>query len=129
MVTIKKILVVDDTPIIRRLLCDVLETEGYEIDEAADGEEALEKIKAKDYDLVFCDIHMPRKNGFDTFIEAREIKPSLNFVMTDSLPDQLAEKTNQMGALGCLAKPFELDELRKMIHEVENFKKKSCPIP
>ncbi|MEJ2277442.1 MAG: helix-turn-helix transcriptional regulator [Candidatus Lokiarchaeota archaeon] len=59
----------------------------------------LEKIKDSSYDLVFCDIHMPRKNGFDTFMAAREIDPGLNFIMTDSFPDKLAEKTNQMGAL------------------------------
>jgi DNA-binding NtrC family response regulator len=70
---------------------------------------------------------MPRKNGFDTFIEAREIDPGLNFIMTDSFPDKLAEKTNQMGALCCLAKPFELNELRKTIKQAEEIKKSKCP--
>ncbi|NIP42537.1 MAG: response regulator [candidate division Zixibacteria bacterium] len=125
---IKKILVVDDTPVIRRLLCDVLESEGYEIEEAIDGVEALEKIRASKFDLVFCDIHMPRKNGFDTYIAAREIDPNLDFIMTDSFPDKLAEKTNEMGALCCLAKPFELDELRKTLKQAEQLKKSKCPI-
>ncbi|HDS00781.1 MAG TPA: response regulator [candidate division Zixibacteria bacterium] len=124
---IKKILVVDDTPVIRRLLCDVLESEGYEIEEAIDGVEALEKIRASKFDLVFCDIHMPRKNGFDTYIAAREIDPSLDFIMTDSFPDKLAEKTNEMGAICCLAKPFELDELRKTLKQAEQLKKSKCP--
>jgi two-component system response regulator (stage 0 sporulation protein F) len=124
---IKKILVVDDTPVIRRLLCEVLISEGYETEEAVDGMEAIEKIKSSKYDLVFCDIHMPRKNGFDTFMAAREIDPDLNFIMTDSFPDKLAEKTNKMGALCCLAKPFELEELRKTIQMAENIKKSKCP--
>lgn len=121
--TIKKILVVDDTPVIRRLLCEVLISEGFETEEAVDGMEAIEKIKNQKYDLVFCDIHMPRKNGFDTFMAAREIDPNLSFIMTDSFPDKLAEKTNKMGALCCLAKPFELEELRKTIQMAENIKK------
>ncbi|MBD3381512.1 MAG: response regulator [candidate division Zixibacteria bacterium] len=120
---IKKVLVVDDTPIIRRFLCDVLESEGYEFDEANDGVEAIDKIRSDSYDLVICDIHMPRKNGFDTFIEAREIDPDICFVMTDSLPDKLAEKTNQMGALCCLAKPFELTELKKTLKQAEKLVK------
>ncbi len=120
--TIKKILVVDDTPVIRRLLCEVLVSEGYETEEAVDGMEAIEKIRLSKYDLVFCDIHMPRKNGFDTFMAAREIDPTLSFIMTDSFPDKLAEKTNKMGALCCLAKPFELEELRKTIQLAENIK-------
>jgi two-component system, response regulator, stage 0 sporulation protein F len=127
MAIIKKILVVDDTPVIRRLLCDVLKSEGYEPDEAVDGEEAIEKIKVSQYDLVFCDIHMPRKNGFDTFMAAREIDPNLDFIMTDSFPDKLAEKTNEMGALGCLSKPFELDELRKSLKQIESMKQAKCP--
>jgi len=125
--TIKKILVIDDTPVIRRLLCEVLRSEGFETDEAIDGVEALQKIKSSKYDLAFCDIHMPRKNGFDTFMDARKIDPNLNFIMTDSFPDKLAEKTNQMGALCCLAKPFELEELRKTIKMAENIKKSKCP--
>jgi len=124
---IKKILVVDDTPVIRRLLCEVLISEGYETEEAVDGMEAIEKIKSSRYDLVFCDIHMPRKNGFDTFMAAREIDPNLSFIMTDSFPDKLADKTNKMGALCCLAKPFELEELRKTIKLAENIKKSKCP--
>jgi two-component system nitrogen regulation response regulator NtrX len=127
MAGIKKILVVDDTPVIRRLLCEVLQSEGYEIEEAVDGEDALEKIRTSQFDLVFCDIHMPRKNGFDTFMAAREIDPGLHFIMTDSFPDKLAEKTNQMGALCCLAKPFELDELRKTLKQAEELKKSKCP--
>ncbi len=127
MAIINKILVVDDTPVIRRLLCEVLESEGYEIDEAVDGVHAIEKIREKKYDLVFCDIHMPRKNGFDTFMAAREIDPGLSFIMTDSFPDKLAEKTNQMGALCCLAKPFELEELRRTLKQAEDIKKSKCP--
>lgn len=127
MAGINKILVVDDTPVIRRLLCEVLQSEGYDIEEAVDGVDALEKIRESKYDLVFCDIHMPRKNGFDTFMAAREIDPGLNFIMTDSLPDKLAEKTNQMGALCCLAKPFELEELRKTIKQAEEIKNSKCP--
>ena len=128
-VRVKEILIVDDTEVIRNLLKDLLETEGYIVSCAADGVEALEMIKEKEYDLVFCDIHMPRKNGFDTFKESRDIAPGLPFIMTDSLPDQLAESAQEAGAVTCITKPFDIDDIRDCVSRAEQRKVKGDDVP
>jgi CheY-like chemotaxis protein len=117
---IKRILVVDDTPVIRSLLEELLVSEGYEVVCAPDGLEALEIIGNDRVDLVFCDIHMPRKNGFDTLKESKSIDPDLLFVMTDSLPDELAEAAQQHGAISCVSKPFEIEEIRETMRRAES---------
>lgn len=121
---VRQILIVDDTEVIRKLLKDLLESEGYSVSCASDGIEALEMIRKQQFDLVFCDIHMPRKNGFDTFKESRDIAPGLPFVMTDSLPDQLAESAQKAGAVTCITKPFDIDDIRDCVSRAEKCKVK-----
>lgn len=101
----RKILVVDDSEIIRSLLAEYLTDLGYEVDLATDGADGIQKALAGDYHVVFCDIHMPRKNGYEVYKEVVHHKPELRFIMTDSLPDQLAEMAQQAGACCCLQKP------------------------
>lgn len=75
----KRVLVVDDEPHLIKSLMFVLSKEGYEIDSATNGEEALEKIRQSKPNLVFLDVMMPKKNGYDV---CREVKadPSLRDV-------------------------------------------------
>ncbi len=116
---VRTILIVDDTEVIRDLLTELLESEGYEVVCANDGIEALDVIESKQIDLVFCDIHMPRRNGLDTLKKSQEIKPELLFVMTDSLPDEMAEAAQTFGAITCISKPFDIDEVRKSVRQAE----------
>ncbi len=116
---VKTILIVDDTAVIRNLLTELLESDGYDIVCANDGVEALDVIKSKQVDLVFCDIHMPRRNGLDTLKKSREIRPDLLFVMTDSLPDEMAKAAQSIGAITCISKPFDLDEIRSSVRQAE----------
>ena len=60
-----KILVIDDERAIRRALREILEFEEFEVDEAENGKEGLEKAKAVDYDIIFCDIKMPELDGME----------------------------------------------------------------
>jgi len=114
----KKILVIDDTPVIRDFLLEVLTDEGFDVDIANNGLIGCEMALANDYLMVFCDIHMPIMNGFQTVQKIRETKPDLPIVVTDSYPSKLAEQASKAGAIKCLAKPFSLDELRLTINEV-----------
>ena len=107
-----RILIIDDSEVIRNLLNDILCDCGLEVDEACDGQEGLDKILSDDYDAVFCDIHMPCLNGYQVYREAIVHKPNLPFIMTDSLPDELAEMALKAGAHYCLTKPFDLDQIR-----------------
>lgn len=113
-----RILVIDDSEVIRNLLEEYLTDSGYEVDLACDGQEGIEKALAGDYQVVFCDIHMPRRNGYQVFTEVSSKRPEMFFVMTDSLPDQLAEMAENAGAQCCLTKPFDLDQLRRTLESL-----------
>ena len=122
-----KILIIDDTDIIRNLLYDYLSENGYDVDIALDGQEGIQKALSNDYQIIFCDVHMPKKNGYQVFKAVNEKKPEATFIMTDSLPDNLAEQTLQAGAYTILTKPFDLEEVRQTITSILNYE--SAPRP
>jgi two-component system response regulator (stage 0 sporulation protein F) len=121
---VKNILIVDDTDVIRRLLSELLIGEGYQVFTACDGEEAISVIQSESIDLVFCDVHMPRLNGLETLKRSRKLNPDLLFVMTDSLPDELSEAARKIGAIDCIAKPFDIEEVRSIVVRAEGFYEK-----
>ena len=123
---IDRILVVDDTEIIRDLLAEVLIEDGYQVDKACDGIDAVEMVQRQKYDLVFCDVHMPRQNGLITARKMLELVPDIKVVMTDSYPDKLADRAQRDGALGCICKPFDLAELRALLTQVAASKQNSA---
>jgi len=116
---INKILVVDDTQIIRDLLVEVLRADGYDVDMARDGVEAVDMVRDGDYDLVFCDVHMPRQNGLETARQIMELSETAKLIMTDSYPDKLAKQAKREGAFGYICKPFDLGELRLLLQRIE----------
>lgn len=71
----KKILVVEDDLFLRELYTDILNAEDYKVDSAADGEEALQKIKLGGYDLVLLDIILPKMNGLDVMRKVKNEPP------------------------------------------------------
>ncbi len=109
------ILVVDDSEVIRNLLEEYLTDAGFSVDLAVDGQEGIDMALVGNYQVVFCDIHMPRKNGYQVYREVSSKKPELAFIMTDSLPDQLAEMAQSAGAHCCLTKPFDLDQIKRTL--------------
>lgn len=113
-----KILIVDDSEIIRNLLLEYFEEKGYYADYAEDGLEGLEKALNGDFHIIFCDIHMPKRNGYVVLKEVLAQKPYTRFVMTDSLPDELADLAQEEGAHCILTKPFDLDEVDAIIDEI-----------
>jgi len=113
-----RILVIDDSDVIRRLLGEYLSELGYQVDFAVDGQDGIDKALAEDYQLVFSDIHMPKKNGYEVYTAVSAEKPDLPFIMTDSLPDQLAEMAKNSGANCCLRKPFDLAEVREKVEDL-----------
>jgi len=75
------ILIVDDERAIRNVLKDILGNEGYKVEEATDGEDALKKFSATTYDLVLCDIKMPKLDGIEFLQKATEINPDVPVIM------------------------------------------------
>ncbi len=118
-----KILVVDDTQVIRDFLQEVLTDSGYSVDLASDGKTGCQMALDNDYDIIFCDVHMPVMNGLDLVKKIRQTKPDAAIVMTDSLPGKIAEEATAAGAICCLAKPFALDDLRDVVERLGGAKK------
>ena len=113
-----KILVIDDSAVMRDMMSDFLSDAGHEVDSCADGEEGIRLALENDYDVCICDLHMPRVNGYDVQKAVSAQRPETKLIFTDSLPDQLSEKVRQAGATHCLKKPFELDQLRTILESI-----------
>lgn len=115
------ILVIDDSPIIREMLVEILSDEGYTVDTAEDGNEGTARALEKDYTAIICDVHMPHKNGMETVRAIIEVKPDAKIIMTDSFPDKLAQSARREGALCCLQKPFDVTELRSLVNQIRSY--------
>ena len=114
------ILIIDDSEIIRNLLEEYLTDLGHKVEFAVNGQEGIDKALSGEYHIIFCDIHMPRKNGYIVFKEVTKSNPDQIFIMTDSLPDSLAEKAHSEGAWCILTKPFDLNELNEILQGIIN---------
>lgn len=109
-----KILIIEDEAAIRRVLVKILseENDSYQVDEAEDGVAGLEKIKNNDYDLVLCDIKMPKMDGVEVLEEAKKIKPEIPMVMISGHGDmETAIHTMRLGAFDYISKPPDLNRL------------------
>lgn len=69
-----KLLIVDDEELIRNVIKEYAKLENYEVDEAEDGDEAIEKALSKDYDVIVMDIMMPKRDGFSAIREIKKLK-------------------------------------------------------
>jgi len=113
-VFMKKILIIEDEAAIRRVLKRILEQmdKTYQVEEAEDGMEGVKMIKSNDYDLVLCDIKMPKKDGMEVLQEAKKIKPETTFVMISGHGDiETAVETMRIGAFDYIPKPPDLNRL------------------
>ncbi len=107
-----KILIVDDEKGIRRTLREILEYEGYEVNEAQDGIEGLNELKLNNYDVVFLDIKMPRMDGLEVLAQVVKLKPDLPIIMISGHGDmETAVKAVKDGAFDFIAKPPDLNRL------------------
>lgn len=107
-----KILVIDDEKSIRNSLKDVLEYEKYKIEEAEDGMQGLSMIQNNNYDLILCDIKMPKMDGIDVLEMALEKKPESLFVMISGHGTiETAVEALKKGAYDFLEKPIDLNRL------------------
>ncbi|KQC31482.1 sigma-54-dependent transcriptional regulator [Flagellimonas eckloniae] len=109
-----KILVIEDESAIRRVLVKILseESDTYNVQEAEDGLKGIEAVKKEDFDLVLCDIKMPKMDGVEVLEAARKIKPEIPFIMISGHGDlDTAVNTMRLGAFDYISKPPDLNRL------------------
>jgi len=109
-----QILLIEDEAAIRRVLVKILseENKDYQVEEAEDGLEGTEKVKDNDYDLVLCDIKMPKMDGVEVLEAIMKIKPETPVVMISGHGDlETAVNTMKMGAFDYISKPPDLNRL------------------
>jgi two-component system, NtrC family, nitrogen regulation response regulator NtrX len=107
-----KILVIDDEKTIRDALRDILEYEEYEVDEAKDGQEGLDMVLAGQYDVALCDIKMPKMDGLDVLLKAKEEGVITQFVMVSAFGNvENAVEATKRGAYDFITKPPDLNRL------------------
>ncbi|WP_027964496.1 response regulator transcription factor [Halalkalibacillus halophilus] len=106
-----KVLVVDDEERIRRLLKLYLSREGYEIEEAADGEEALEKALEQDFDVILLDLMLPYKDGIEVCEQLRERKATPVIMLTAKGEESNRVQGFEVGADDYIVKPFSPREV------------------
>ncbi|GGJ74670.1 hypothetical protein GCM10008982_24870 [Anoxybacillus voinovskiensis] len=116
-----KILLAEDEEVLRMLVVDTLEDEGYEIDEACDGQEAIELIKENEYDLILLDYMMPIYTGLEVIQQVRELpeKKHVKIMMLSAKSQQAdQQRVLEAGADYFMAKPYSPLELVKRIEEI-----------
>ena len=109
-----RILIIEDEASIRRVLTKILseESDTYIVEDAEDGLQGLEKIKNNDYDLVLCDIKMPKMDGVELLEAVKKIKPEIPMVMISGHGDmETAIQTMRLGAFDYISKPPDLNRL------------------
>ena len=108
------ILIIEDEAAIRRVLVKILseESDTYNVDEAEDGLKALEILKQQDYDLVLCDIKMPKMDGIEVLEVLKKMKPDIPVVMISGHGDlDTADNAMRLGAFDYISKPPDLNRL------------------
>lgn len=115
----KKILIVDDQPGIRIVLQEVLKNEGYEIQTAGSGLEAIELIKNEDFDALLTDMKLPGMNGVEILQHASDLNKKFVIMMMTAYGEQeLVDQAKSLGAAHFFKKPFEIIEVRETINEL-----------
>ncbi|MFH1075045.1 MAG: response regulator [Candidatus Firestonebacteria bacterium] len=110
--TAVKILVVDDEKGIRELLELELGLQGYFVATALNGQEAIEKIKKEKFDIVLCDIKMPKVTGIQVLKESKKHNPDIPvIIMTGYGEEANYNDSIRFGASGFISKPFHIDEV------------------
>ena len=117
----KKMLTVDDSPSVRKLVKFTLKAKGIQVSSAGDGEEALDLIKQEDFDAIILDINMPRMNGLEflKYIKENDQYASIPVIMlTTEGQDEDKDKAVALGATAYMVKPFKPTQLLTLIEKI-----------
>ena len=115
------ILAVDDSASMRQMVAFTLKNAGYEVTDAVDGQDALEKAKTRDFDLVLTDQNMPRLDGIGLTKKLRgqpKFKNTPILILTTESSEQMKQAGRAAGATGWIVKPFDPAKLIEVIKKV-----------
>ena len=111
-----RILIVDDDPVVREVLEQIMEAAGHLADVAKDGEEGLRKAAENEYEIIFTDLKMPRMGGMDFLREIKKARPGVSVVMITGFPTvEAAVAAMKEGADDFITKPFSIDSVHSII--------------
>ncbi|HEX3014841.1 MAG TPA: response regulator [Desulfobacteria bacterium] len=114
-----KILVVDDQMGVRRLLFEAFKEDGYDVDMAASGLEAINKVRTSSPKLVLMDMKMPGMNGLEALREIKKINRNLAVIMMTAYGElDVINQALKLGVKTCINKPFDLNELKSLIEQI-----------
>lgn len=117
----QKIMIVDDSPSMRRLLSTFLEQAGYSVSSAVDGVNALEVVSSDEFDLIITDINMPNMDGLTLVAELRKLEPTRLtpiLILTTEMDMSKKQAAKESGATGWLNKPFDEERTLAAIQRV-----------
>ena len=111
-----RILVVDDEEIVIRSCVRILANQGYEVDSAGGGAEALRQLEQSHYDIMILDVMMPKMDGLEVLQRVKEMHPDIDVIMVTGLSQiETAVRAMKLGAFDYLSKPFDPDELQLVV--------------
>ncbi len=115
-----KILVVDDSTVMRKLVIHILDKKGHESTQAADGQEAFDKFDSQAFDLIITDINMPNMNGFELTKKVREHADAVKakipvIVISTEFSDKIKNEGKDLGVNAWIVKPCDEDQLLQAI--------------
>jgi len=112
----RKILIVEDEAVVRDSVRDWLLEDGYEVECAASGEEALDKVRGEDFGILVLDLRLPGIDGLQVFEQAKELRPGTKGIIITAYPSKDTwERAKRLGVLDFLPKPFKATDLEKII--------------
>jgi len=116
----KSVLIIDDEKNMRHMLRLMLEREGYQAETAANGAEGLEKMRQTGFDIVLCDLKMPRMDGMSFLKKSREAFPEKTYIMMSAYGTiETALEAMKIGAYDYISKPFKTDEVILTLKKAE----------
>jgi DNA-binding NtrC family response regulator len=113
----RRILLVDDEEIIRDALGGLLVEEGYQVEEAQNGAEAIERLSKERFDVVITDIKMPGKSGIDVLTAAKMIDPKIDVIMITGFTTEEPDYALSLGAKDFIYKSYNVEEFLTKIKE------------
>jgi DNA-binding response OmpR family regulator len=114
---VKRILVVDDEKNMRLLISEELKDEGYSVDEAKDGEEAVVKFQKNDYDLVTLDVEMPGMSGLEVAGKLREMKKNIKIILLTAYSHYKSDMSS-WAADAYVVKSADLTEMKETVNKL-----------